>query len=136
MLAGVAVAAKAVNPRIRVYGAESVASPTMARALEAGQIVEIIEGPTIADGLAGNIEPGSITFPIIRELVDGIIIVSEDAIRNAIRQMAAEDHIMIEGSAAVGIAALQDARLRGSRVAVIVTGRNITLDVFLGALVR
>jgi threonine dehydratase len=133
LIAGVAIAAKASSQRIKVYGAESAASPTMQRALEAGRIVEIEEKETIADGLAGNIEPGSITFPIIQELVDGIIIVSEDAIQSAMRRVAAQDHIMIEGSAASGIAALGDPRLGGSRVAAIVTGRNITLDVFLGA---
>ena len=133
LIAGVTIAAKALNPRIKVYGAESVASPTMQRALEAGRIIEITEDATIADGLAGNIEPGSITFPIIKELVDGIIIVSEDAICSAMRRVAAEDHVMIEGSAAAGVAALEDTRLRGSRVAAIVTGRNITMEVFLHA---
>src|SRR5262249_43827663 len=97
----------------------------------AGRIVEIQEEPTIADGLAGNIEPGSITFPIIKDLVDGIIVVSEDAIRRAMVQMAAEDHLIIGGSAAAGIAALGDARRRGRRAAAIVTGRNISLDIFV-----
>jgi threonine dehydratase len=101
LLAGVAIAAKAVNPRIKVYGAEPVTSPTMTAAIEAGHVIEIEEQPTIADGCAGNIEPGSMTFPIIQRLVDGIILVSEDSIRTAIARIAREDHLMIEGSAAV-----------------------------------
>ena len=130
LLAGVAIAAKAVNPRIKVYGAEPLASPTMTAAIDAGHVIEIEEQATIADGCAGNIEPGSMTFPIIQRLVDGIILVSEDSIRTAIARIAREDHLMIEGSAAVSVAALSDAHLEGNSVAAIVTGRNISLDVF------
>src|SRR5713226_2804299 len=64
LLAGVAIASKSINPQVRVYGAEPLASPTMTAALKAGRIVEIEEQDTLADGCAGNIEPGSITFPI------------------------------------------------------------------------
>jgi len=130
LLAGVALAAKAINPQIKVYGAEPLTSPTMTAALEAGRILQIEEQPTIADGCAGNIEPGSITFPIIQRLVDGIILVSEDAIRTAIARVASEDHLMIEGSAAVSVAALNDAVLDGKSVAAIISGRNISLDLF------
>jgi len=130
LLAGVAIAAKAVNPRIKVYGAEPLTSPTMTAAIEAGHVIEIEEQATIADGCAGNIEPGSVTFPIIQRLVDGIILVSEDSIRTAIARIAREDHLMIEGSAAVSIAALSDAHLKGKSVAAIVSGRNISLTLF------
>ena len=130
LLAGVAIAVKAINPEIKVYGAEPLTSPTMTAALKAGGIVEIEEQPTIADGCAGNIEPGSMTFPIIQHLVDGIILVSEDSIRTAVARVAREDHLMIEGSAAVSIAALNDPLLGGKSVAAIVSGRNISLDLF------
>ncbi|HKP88265.1 MAG TPA: threonine/serine dehydratase [Blastocatellia bacterium] len=130
LLAGVSVAVKATHPHIEIYGAEPAASPTMSAALGAGRIVEVKEEETIADGLAGNIEPGSITFPFVEHLVDGMILVSEDSMRNAIKRVASEDRIMIEGSAAASIAALDDARLKGQRAAAIVTGRNITLDLF------
>jgi threonine dehydratase len=130
LLAGVAIAAKAIKPRIRIYGAEPLASPTMTAALQAGRIVAIEEQETIADGCAGNIEPDSMTFPIIQRLVDGIILVSEESIRNAIARLAREDHVMIEGSAAVSIAALSNHRLEGQNVAAILTGRNMSLDLF------
>lgn len=130
LLAGVAIAAKAINPQIQIYGAEPRTSPTMTAALEAGRIVEIEEQDTLADGCAGNIEPGSITFPIIQKLVDGVILVSEESIRNAIVKIAREDHVMIEGSAAVSIAALDDDRLETQRIGAIVSGRNISLDLF------
>ena len=130
LLAGVAIVAKAINPLIQVYGAEPLNSPTMTAALEAGCLVQMEEEPTIADGCAGNIEPGSITFPIIQRLVDGIILVSEESIRVAIARVAREDHVMIEGSAAIGVAALNDPVLDGKSVAAIISGRNISLDLF------
>ncbi|MFL6212448.1 MAG: threonine/serine dehydratase [Blastocatellia bacterium] len=130
LIAGVAIAAKALRPQIKIYGVEPATSATMTAALVAGRIIEISEEETIADGLAGNIEPGSMTFPIIRDLVDDLIVVDEAAIRRAVARVAREDHLMIEGSAAASIVALSDARLRGRRVAAIVTGRNIALDLF------
>lgn len=130
LLAGVALAVKAINPEVKVYGAEPKNSPTMTAAIEAGRIIEIGEEPTIADGCAGNVEPESITFPYIQRLVDGMILVTEESIRNAVARVANEDHIMIEGSAAVSIAALSDASIRGKNVAAIVSGRNITLKLF------
>ncbi|HKQ04301.1 MAG TPA: threonine/serine dehydratase [Blastocatellia bacterium] len=130
LIAGVAIAVKALHPHVKVYGAEPATTPTMSAALAAGQIVEIVEEETVADGLAGNIEPDSMTFPITRDLIDDMIVIDEAAIRRAIARVAREDHLMVEGSAAVSIAALKDARLQGQRVAAIVTGRNITLDLF------
>jgi threonine dehydratase len=130
LLAGLAIAAKALNPNIKVYGAEPVATPTMREALLAGRIVEIAEEETIADGLAGNIEQGSITFPLIQELVDDVITVSESEIEEALVKFAREEHLIIEGSAAVSLAALQSSRFEGKRIAAVISGRNISLDLF------
>ncbi|HVG19832.1 MAG TPA: threonine/serine dehydratase, partial [Blastocatellia bacterium] len=128
LIAGIAIAAKAINPRVKIYGVEPAASPTMRESLRAGRIVEIEEEETLADGLAGNIESGSMTFPIVRQLVDDIILVSEKSIADVIARVAREDHLIIEGSAAVSIAALGDPMLGRQRVAAVVTGRNISLD--------
>ena len=136
LVAGIAIAIKSINPQIKVYGAEPQTSPTMTAALEAGRIVEIEEEETIADGCAGNIEPGSITFPIVQRLVDDIILVSEASIRNSIERVAREEHLIIEGSAAVSIAALSADRPKGLRAAAIVSGRNITLDRFVEVVSR
>jgi threonine dehydratase len=130
LIAGIAIAAKAMNPKIKIYGAEPVATPTMREALAAGRIVKIEEEETIADGLAGHIEQGSITFPIVQELVEGIIMVSESEIAQALVRFAQEEHVMIEGSAAVALAAVQSLRLEGQRIAAVISGRNISLDLF------
>jgi len=130
LIAGVAIAARAIKPSIKIYGVEPEASPTMTASLQAGKVIQIEEEETIADGLAGNVEPESITFPIIQALVDGIILVGEKAIRNSIARVAREDHFMIEGSGAAAVAALSDPVIQNRRVAAIITGRNITLDLF------
>ncbi|HYL99938.1 MAG TPA: threonine/serine dehydratase [Blastocatellia bacterium] len=134
LIAGILVAAKAIHPDIKVYGVEPAASPTMTRALEAGHIVEIKEDETIADGLAGNIELGSITFPLVRDLIDDMILVGEQSICQAIAAVARNDHTIIEGSAASGLAALSSEKVKGDRIAVVVTGRNITLELFASAI--
>jgi threonine dehydratase len=131
LIAGILIAVKSLKPAVKVYGVEPSASPTMLKALEAGRLVVIPEEPTIADGLAGNVEPGSMTFPIIQSLIDGMILVDEPAIREAIARVAGQDHLMIEGSAAAAIAALADARLNLPKIAAVITGRNIGLDLFL-----
>jgi threonine dehydratase len=133
LIAGILTAIKTLKPGIKVYGVEPSASPTMLKALEAGRLVVIPEEPTIADGLAGNVEPDSMTFPIIQRLVDGMILVDEMSIREAMARAAHNDHLMIEGSAAAAIAALADARLNVPKVAVVITGRNLSLDLFLEA---
>lgn len=130
LIAGIALAAKTLNPKIKIYGAEPKATPTMLEALKAGGIVEIKEDETIADGLAGNIEQGSITFPIVQQFVDEMISVSEDEIKQALYRFAYDDHIMIEGAAAVSLAALASPRIQGQKTVAVVSGRNISLDLF------
>lgn len=134
VLAGIALAIAALAPRVRVWGAEPAASPTMRAALDAGGLVAIAEAPTLADGLAGNVEPGAITYPLIARHVDALVTVPEADIRDAMRGAAAHEHLILEGSAAVAIAALARLPVAGRRVAVVATGRNVTLETFLAAI--
>jgi threonine dehydratase len=130
LIAGVALAAKALNPKIKIYGAEPATTPTMLAALNAGHITEIEEDETVADGLAGNIEPGSITFPLVQQFVDEVITVSEDEIKDALYRFARDEHTMIEGAAAVSLAALHARQIEGQKVVAVVSGRNISLKLF------
>jgi threonine dehydratase len=121
---------------IRVIGVEAAASTAVRQAVDAGHAVAIDVQPTIADGLAGNLEPGSITFDLIRTHVTDLIDVSEPELAEAVR-FAARDHgLVIEGSAGAGIAALQSGRVTTGRgnTAVVVTGRNIALPKFVDIL--
>ena len=114
----------------RVLGVEAARSPAFSSALAAGQITPIAVGETLADGLAGNLEPGSATFPLVRDLVDGIAGVDEPEIEEAIRFLARAHGVVVEGAGAVPVAALLTGRVEageGATVAV-VSGRNIALD--------
>ncbi len=84
--------------------------------------------PTLADGVAGNIERGSITWKMCRQLVDEVVLVDEEQIADAMRWALEVHHLALEGSAALPIAALR-ARLgglEGRRVAAVLTGRNVS----------
>jgi threonine dehydratase len=95
--------------------------------VQAGRIVDVDVADTLADGLAGNLEPGSVTVGIVARLVDSIVQVSEDGIAAAIRHLATRQGIVAEGAAAASTAALLGGQVRvpeGDVVAV-VSGRNI-----------
>jgi threonine dehydratase len=110
-----------------VIGVQAEASPVMHASVVAGRIVDIPMSDTIAEGLHGGIAPASITLALCRKLVDDWIEVEEGAITAAVRLMLVRLHEVVEGSAAVGIAALLAAphRFRGKRVGVVVTGGNL-----------
>jgi threonine dehydratase len=131
LIVGIGAWLKAIRPSVRVIGVQSEASPAMKLSLEAGHLVDGPVLPTLADGLSGNIEADSITFPLAQDVVDEVILVSEAEIAEAIRQTYDAMRAVVEGSAAVGIAALLEGRitgLTGKRVAVVVTGRNIAVE--------
>ncbi|HZU11954.1 MAG TPA: threonine/serine dehydratase [Chloroflexota bacterium] len=138
LISGIGTWLKAVRPSIRVVGVQSSASPAMEQALAAGRLVEIPILPTIADGLAANIQPGSITFPLAQKAVDEMVLVSEEEIAETIAATFQEIHVALEGSAVVGIAALRTGKLpdKEGKIAVVVTGRNIAAERLCGILAR
>jgi threonine dehydratase len=92
--------------------------------------------PTLADGVAGNIERASITWQLCRRLVDEVVLVDEEAIADAMRWALEVPHVLLEGSAVLGVAALRSGAVdvSGRRVAVVTTGRNVAFDTILGVL--
>jgi threonine dehydratase len=130
LIGGMAVDLKQHLPGVRVIGAVPANSPVMAASVRAGRILEMPTRPTLSDGTAGGIETGSITFPLCRDLVDEWVEVDEDDIGRAMRHCVEEEHVLVEGSAGVAVAAswrLAQA-LRGSRVAVVLCGANVTAE--------
>jgi threonine dehydratase len=126
LISGIATAVKALDPRVEVIGVEAEASCAFSAARAAGRIVEITVGETIADGLGGNVDPETITWPVIRDLVDRVVVVPEGAIRQAVRTLIAEDHLVAEGAGVAAIAAAAGlAGIEGRRAAVLLTGANI-----------
>ncbi|MCO5972438.1 pyridoxal-phosphate dependent enzyme [Actinoallomurus soli] len=125
LIAGSATAAKGLAPAIRVIGVEPEAGDDTKRSLEAGRRVSIPVPRTIADGQAADI-PGELTFSINRRLVDGIALVTDDEIREAMRFAFERLKIVIEPSGASPLAALLSGRITPpSRVGVIISGGNI-----------
>jgi len=127
LLAGVGLAVKKLNPQIKVIGVQAANSAAMYESFRAGEIVNIVDDPTIADGVAGNIEAGSCTFPLIQSTTDDILTVTEAEIKKAILSTLENEGMLLEGAGAVGIAALMSGKIaaEGKTVAVILTGGNI-----------
>jgi threonine dehydratase len=92
--------------------------------------------PTLADGVAGNIERTSITWRLCRQLVDRVVVVEETEIADAMRWAVEVPHLLLEGSAVLGIAALRPGLidLGGRNVAVVTTGRNVSVETVRGVL--
>jgi threonine dehydratase len=113
------------RPDLRVVGVEAAASRALSAALAAGRVVAVPVAPTLADGLAGNLEAGSVTAALARGRVHALFAVTEEEIERAVRFLLAAG-LVVEGSGAVGVAALLAGRLPldGPTVALL-TGRNV-----------
>jgi threonine dehydratase len=135
LISGVAIAAKSIAPRIRIIGVETAASCAMRTSLRAGRITAIDPQPTLADGLAGNLEPGAITFEIVQRYVDDIVTVAEHELARAVAGLVREEHVVAEGAGAAAVAAILAGKvpLTGRAVAVI-SGANIDADRLMAVL--
>lgn len=129
LISGIAIAMKALSPSTRVVGVEVAASCPFTKSLAAGRLVEIEVEASLADGLTGNLDPDTVTLDIVRRLVDEILVVDEVGLRQALAGAVTSEHLIIEGAAAAGPAAVLSGQtvLKGA-VAVILTGANIDSD--------
>lgn len=136
LIGGIGSALEHLRPDTRVIGVWPENSPCMLRALEAGNIIDVPESPTLSDGTAGAVEPGSVTFPICQSVIDATVTVTESQIAAAMRRIAAAERWIVEGAAGVALAGLVKAAhdYRGRTVAVVLCGRNIALETFLSAI--
>ncbi|MGE5485467.1 MAG: threonine ammonia-lyase [Ignavibacteriales bacterium] len=128
LLSGISCLAKSLNPGVKVYGVQSDASCAWYKSFEAGRAVYAPVGESLAEGLSGQITQEM--FDLARRWVDGILTVTEEQTAAAMAWMIREHHTIIEGSAAVAIAALLNDRLdvRGRKVGVVVSGGNVDAD--------
>ncbi len=133
LAAGIAFAAKRINPKIRVVGISMDRGAAMHESIRAGHPVEVEEVASLADSLGGGVGLANrLSFPLCRDNLDETVLVSEEEIYHAMQVLYYEDRIVAEGASAVGVAALMSGklgRLEGP-VATIVTGRNVDMDVF------
>lgn len=130
LISGIGSYIRAHCPETGIIGCQPENSPEMSVSVRAGAYKEVESKPTLSDGSAGGFERDSITFDLCKELVDDFILVSEEEIKQAIRSMIAKHHKLIEGSAAVAVAALlkQPERFADSTTVIVICGANIDPD--------
>ena len=136
LISGIAGHLKSVQPDVNIIGCSPKNSKVMIESVKAGKILDLPSLPTLSDGTAGGVEPDSITFDLCRELVDEYETVTETEIEDSLRQYLQVHHILIEGSAAVAVAAFakHGGRWAGRNAVVILCGANINLDTLKGIL--
>ena len=128
LISGVGSVLKSHNPEVRIVGCQPEASAVMAHSVEAGHVIDEPSEPTLSDGTAGGIEADSITFDLCRSVTDEFVLVSEEQIAAAMRQFVDLEHQLIEGAAAVALAAMlaQKDILQGRKVVVLICGGNVS----------
>ncbi|HUF05155.1 MAG TPA: threonine/serine dehydratase [Aridibacter sp.] len=131
LISGVGGFLKSVLPGIRVVGCSPENSKVMEESVKAGRVLELESLPTLSDGTGGGVDPDTITFRMCREFVDEWVSVNEDEIRVGLVEFIDSHHQLIEGSAAVAIAAfLKTAEnYEGKRIGIVLCGGNIGTSV-------
>ena len=133
LAAGVALAAKSINPNTRVIGISMDRGAAMYHSLRAGHPIEVEEVASLADSLGGGIGiENRLSFPMCRDLLDDTILVTEEDIRDALQALYFEDRIIAEGACVVGIAAILSGKFTpgSGPIGTIITGRNLDMDLF------
>ncbi|MDE3078190.1 MAG: threonine ammonia-lyase, partial [Chloroflexota bacterium] len=129
LISGIATAAKALKPSIKIFGAEIAVTGAFTESLKRGYPVATENRPTIAEGVAVH-EPGKLTFEIVRQLVDEVVSVDEEMISAAMVALLERAKLTVEGAGAVGLAALLGRRLSlpGENVVAVLSGGNVDIN--------
>jgi threonine dehydratase len=133
LIGGIALALKSADRRVRLVGVSMEHGPAMVESLRAGQPVAVEEAASLADSLGGGIGlDNRHTFALVRDLVDETVLVGEDEIAAAMAHCYWREQQIVEGAAAVGVAALLEGKVEraGSRIAVVLSGRNVDMRRF------
>ena len=130
LVSGVALAAKKLNPNVKVYGVQAAGAPSMFNSVKDGKIERLDSVSTIADGIAVK-EPGENTFNYVNEFVDEIVTVTEDEIATAILTLIEQHKMIAEGAGAVSVAAamFDKVNIKGKKVVCVVSGGNIDVTI-------
>jgi threonine dehydratase len=136
LIGGIGGYLKGAGRRVAIVACSPENSAVMHHSIAAGRVVAMESKPTLSDGTAGAVEPGTITLDLCRQVIDESVLVSEGEIAEAMRLVIGRHHTLIEGAAGVAVAGylkLMD-RFRGRRVAIVLCGANIALDRLRGIL--
>ena len=130
LVAGMATWLREVRPQTKIIGCSPDQSPALHECMKAGRVIDVPCHPTLSDATAGGVEEGAITVDLCREYLDESLLVSEAEIASSMREYIDAHHQLIEGSAAVALAAISRERDRfeGQRVAVVICGGNVGRD--------
>ena len=131
LIAGVAFAAKAVNPDVKIYGVQAAGAASMLGALRDGRVEALSSVSTIADGIAVK-EPGARTFEYCKKYVNAVVTVSDEEIAQAILALLEREKVVAEGAGAAPVAAVLAGKLpelKGKKVCCVVSGGNIDVTI-------
>jgi threonine dehydratase len=130
LIAGIAGYLKSMNKNIEIIGALPQNCPYMYKAIKAGKIIDLEAEPTLADGVEGALEPGTVTLDICRECVDDYILVSEDEIKEALLMIIGKHFMLAEGAGALSTAAFlkETKRFSNRNAALVISGGKIGLE--------
>ncbi len=136
LISGVGSYLKAHLSNVDIIGCWPENAAAMHLCLEKGEIYDAPETDTLSDGSAGGVEEGTVTFPLCQQVIDRHVLVSETEIARAMQEVAANERFIIEGAAGVAVAAAlkTGSDYRGRKIAVVICGRNITLETFVSVL--
>ena len=137
LISGIAFAIKHLNPDIKIYGVQAAGAASMFGSRKAGAPVMLDSAATFADGIAVK-QPGENTFRIIEEYVDDIVTVTEDEIAASILALIEKQKVIAEGAGAVAVTAVMFDKLpvRGQKVACVVSGGNIDVNILSRVITR
>jgi threonine dehydratase len=129
LIAGITIAARALRPSIKIIGVQAAGAAGCRASLDAGEVRTLPSIATIADGIAVK-RPGTLTFPIIQNLVDDVVVVNDEEIIGAVLLLMERSKMLVEGAGAAGVAAMLSGvvKLDGKRVLVPLTGGNIDIN--------
>ena len=128
LASGISTFLKSLPNPVTTYGCSPEASATMIDSIEAGRVIETSHLPTLSDGTAGGIEAGSLTFALCRDNLDQLTKVSEQALANAMRAFLLQEHLLVEGAAALtlAVARQRSVELKGKKVVFVICGGNVS----------
>lgn len=130
IIAGVAVAAKALNPNVKIIGVQTANIPSMHESMKAGKVTTAFKSTSVADGISVK-TVGELTFSIVKDLVDEVVLVEEDEIAEGLLFLMENQKVVAEGSGSVTTAALLSGKYKpkaGENVVCIISGGNIDVN--------
>lgn len=130
LIAGIAFTMKNLNPNVKIYGVQAAGAPSMLRSITDGEMEELDDVSTIADGIAVK-KPGDLTFSLCQQYVDEIVTVSDDEISAAVLALMEQQKLVTEGAGAVSVAAVMFNKIpvKGKKVACLLSGGNVDVTI-------